>query len=297
MSMSSRHSNTWRGPLGKQQRGVAKAATRSEAYRQLMASGMTPLTIRPAREKKTGLFSGSKVRSKDIAHFTYQFSVLMAAKIPIGEGLQNIADNEKNPKLKEIIADIAFRIEAGEQIANAIAAHKKVFGDLYIETIRAAEKTGNLVKVLEHLAEMLERQQEMRQAIRGAMMYPACVMSVLTLAVTFLIAVVIEVREMFGQRISCRSSRGSDGARESMQNYWWVYLLTIVLAVYSVRTWRRPAGRKASTAAQSTFRTRSRSWRCAGSRGVRAGALVGLGLLEAIEMSGTPDAPHDGCAG
>src|SRR5262249_14547796 len=142
-----------------------------------------------------------KVKAKDVAHFTYQFSVLMAAKIPIGEGLTNIAENEKNAALAEIIADIAFRIEAGEQIANAIAAHKKVFGDLYIQTIRAAEKTGNLVSVLEHLAEMLERQREMTQNIKSAMMYPACVMSVLALAVTFLIAVVIpKFAKMFGQK-------------------------------------------------------------------------------------------------
>lgn len=279
---------------GKQQRGTAKAASRSEVYRQVMAAGLTPLSIRPAREKQSIWTRGKKVKAKDVAHFTYQFSVLMAAKIPIGEGLANIAENEKNPALREIIADIAFRIEAGEQIANAIAVHRKVFGDLYIETIRAAEKTGNLVKVLEHLAEMLERQREMAQNIKSAMMYPACVMSVLVLAVTFLIAVVIpKFAKMFGQKgIELPIfTKILMGLGTSMQNYWWAYLLAVAGVVVGVRaTWRTPSGKRAIDALLHKVPFLSTILvGLAVCRFTRVFGLVlssGLGLLEAIQMSG-----------
>lgn len=280
---------------GTQQRGVTKAATPGEAYRQVAASGLTPLSIRPVRKKGGSIWTrGGRVRAKDVAHFTYQFSVLMAAKIPIGEGLQNISDNEKNVKLREIIGDIAFRIEAGEQIANAISAHKKVFGDLYIETIRAAEKTGNLVKVLEHLAEMLERQREMSSQIKSALMYPACIITVLTLAVTFLIAVVIpKFAKMFGAKgvelpIFTRILMGLGN---SMQNYWWAYLLTVGAIVYGVRSaWRNPKGKRVIDGLLHKVPFLNTILvGLAVCRFTRVFGLVlssGLGLLDAIEMSG-----------
>ena len=63
------------------------------------------------------------------------------------------------------------RIQAGEQLASAMEVHKEALGEVYVETIRAAEKSGNLPKVLEHLTDMLEKGQEqvrmVRQIIEG----------------------------------------------------------------------------------------------------------------------------------
>jgi len=60
--------------------------------------------------------------------------------------------------------------------------HASVFGDIYIETIRAAEKSGTLVLVLEHVAETMERSQELNQQVKSALVYPLCVVCVLLLA-------------------------------------------------------------------------------------------------------------------
>lgn len=227
-------------------RGVAEAASQAEAYQKVSSAGLTPLSIRAVREKMR--VRKARVRSKDIAHFTYQFSVLLGARIPIGEGLMSIAAQEQNLTLRMILKDVAARIESGQQIAEAMAQHVKVFGEMYVETVRAAEKTGNLTSVLEHLSELLERQQETDHQIKSALMYPLCVMVILCLAVTFLIGFVIpKFARMFSQRgVSLPFfTRLLMALGESMQSYWWAYLLGLVGLVFTFRVlWRRPKSRR-----------------------------------------------------
>src|SRR4051812_28261873 len=120
-------------------KGVARANTEVDAFRQVTAAGLTPVKIKPV---KVRLGRRRAVRAKDVAHFTYQLSVLIGARVPIGEGLRGIAEQEPAGKFREVITDIATRIEAGGRIAEAMGAHTDIFGELYVQTIRAAEQSG-----------------------------------------------------------------------------------------------------------------------------------------------------------
>ncbi len=226
-------------------RGVAKAATEVDAYRQIAAAGLTPVKIKAATARRLG--KRRTVRSKDVAHFTYQLSVLISARVPIGESLRGIAEQESPGKFRDVIFDIAKRIEAGGRIADAMEEHVAVFGPLYVSTVRAAEQSGNMVKVLEYLSEMLERNIEMKQAVRSALMYPICVISVLCLACFFLVGFVIpKFAKMF-------ATKGVElpiftkilmTVGISIQNFWYLYLVVLVGGVFAIRVaWKRPRGR------------------------------------------------------
>jgi type II secretory pathway component PulF len=230
---------------GASRRGSIVAGTAQEAYRKIAAMGLTPLAIDQARP---GLGQGGRMRSRDISHFTSQLATLMGARIPIGTGLLSIAEQERDPRLKALITDIAGRIESGEPMATALSAHERAFGTVYIETVRAAEKSGTVVKVLDHLAEMLEKEAETRRQVKGAFMYPMCVLCVLAAGVTFLIGFVIpKFSGMF-------ASRGVDLPTitrvlmvlgDSVRGWWWAYLACGVSAVFGVRrAWATPGGRR-----------------------------------------------------
>lgn len=230
---------------GREARGTTSAMTRGDAFRQLVAKGLTPTWVQAA-----GAGSGSRgkrLRAKDLSHFTYQLSVLMSARIPLSEGLRSIAQQEKEGPLREMIQDITRRVESGESFAAAMHEHQHAIGEVYVETVRAAERSGNLTLVLEHLAEMIERTQEMARLVRGALMYPICVSSVLVLATTFLVGFVVpRFAEMFARR-------GNDlplmtsvlmNVGQSMQSYWWAYLMGVGSVAWGVWWSRRSsAGR------------------------------------------------------
>ncbi len=225
-------------------KGVARAATEVDAFRQVSAAGLTPVTIKPAKIK---LGRRRSVKAKEIAHFTYQLSVLISARVPIGEGLRAIGDQEPAGKFRDVIMSIAARIEAGGRIADAMAEHTAIFGEMYVQTVRAAEQSGNMIKVLEYLSEILERQIETRQAVRGALMYPICVISVLALAVFFLVGFVIpRFARMYEQKKLDLPifTKIMVAFGDSVQNYWWLYAAVFVGTVFSIKTaWKRPGGR------------------------------------------------------
>ena len=147
---------------GKRRRGVLEAENQSEAYRQLTTAGMKPLKL-VARRGSAGRASG-RVGVKELAHLTYQFSVLMDARIPIAEGLRSIAEQETNRRLREVIQDVASQIEAGYSVTESLIQHREMFGDVYIETVRAAEVSGNMVKVYEATRPLTDRSNRLRRS-------------------------------------------------------------------------------------------------------------------------------------
>jgi type II secretory pathway component PulF len=277
---------------GSRCRGVAKAATENDAYRQITAAGLTPVKIAPVRGVKLG--RTRRVRAREVAHFTYQLSVLIGARVPIGDGLRSIAEQEAPGKFRDVILSIAARIEAGGRIADAMGEHRKVFGDLYIETIRAAEQTGNLIKVLEYLSELLERGIEMRQQVRSALMYPVCVVTVLCLATFFLVGwIVPRFARMYAQKNLELPffTRALMAVGLSIQNCWYVYLAAVVGAVLWVRrAWSRPRGRWViERALHRAPALRQILVGMSVARFARVFGLClssGLGLMEALTMAG-----------
>jgi type II secretory pathway component PulF len=232
---------------GLKRRGTAIATTKAEAYRKVAGLGLTPLSLKPASSKLSSRFGSSRIRGKDLSNFTYQLGVLVSARIPISEGLVNIAQQERDPKFKLLVMDLARRIQSGQQLASAMDAHKEALGEVYVETVRAAEKSGNLPKVLEHLTDMLETGQEQARMVRSAMMYPICVVSVLAMAVLFLCGFVVPKFAKMFQSKSLKLPMATEilmGFGISLQNYWWVYLIGIAALIFGLRTlWARPHGR------------------------------------------------------
>lgn len=277
---------------GRTQEGVTSAATRVEAFRQIAASGLTPTRIR--RSKKTTRQRGRGVKSKDVAHFTHQLSVLIDARIPLSEGLRTIGEQDTSVALREIVLDVADRIESGEPIADSLACHPEAFSEVYIETIRAAERSGTLSRSLEYLSDTLERSQDMQHQIRAALAYPVCVVTVLVLAVTFLVGFVVpRFAHMY-------EGRGVDlplltnllmTIGESIQTYWWIYFSVAAISfVLSRRMWKTQRGKSAIQQAfyqvpyLSDLLQAVAISRFARSLGLCVSA--GVSLIEAIELAG-----------
>ncbi len=259
---------------GAKREGLAKAADRAEAYRQVAAMGLVPLsldTVRNAAGKQKA------IKSKDLAHFTSQLSVLIGARLSLSDALTSIAEQERPGHLKDLISDVARRIESGQSLADAMDTHRGVFGDVYVETIRAAEKTGNLPKILEHVSEMLERQQETRQMVRGALTYPAVVVGVMCIGVTFLVGFVVpKFAKMFASRgVKLPAiTQVLAAAGESIKSFWFLYLLAIGLAVF------------AALKARSTERGRAMIERMVSRVPVVSGIAQGIALARFARVMG-----------
>lgn len=229
---------------GSSTKGVLQASDEREAYRQIVSSGLKPLRIKP----KAGRGRRRRITLKDLSQLTYQFSVLMEARLPVVEGFRAIAEQESNERLREIMYQVAHAIEGGSTITQALEVHRDVFGDIYIQTIHAAELSGNLIEILNNLASMLDHEYEMRKQAKGALIYPMCVVGALGLAMGFLMVFVVpRFATMF-------ASRGIDLPLPTQMLIWFSSFLRLawpgllvggLMTIWGLRkAWRNPHSRK-----------------------------------------------------
>jgi type II secretory pathway component PulF len=282
---------------GAKQRGEVVAASEVEAYRRAASRGLTMLRIRRARLSRRGK---GRIRPSEVAHFTFQLSVLVGARIPIADGVRSIAEQEPNAAFRRVVNAIADHIEAGGTISKALEAHQKFFGDVYVQTIHAAEQSGTMTRVLEYLAEMIDRQAETVRQVRGALLYPACIVTTLALATLFLlVGIVPRFASMFAERgvELPMLTKVMAAVSTSLRSGWWAYAgAGAGLVVGTKLAWNRPKARLALDGALERVPVLrsilqgmgvARFSRVLGvCLGAGVGPGAGWGLLDALTMAG-----------
>ena len=145
-----------------------------------------------AQSKKKGSFSYEfGPSSKDILNFTNQLAVMVRAGISLQEALESIASQVEKEKFKAILIDIKDRIESGSSFSQALAEHPKVFSNLYINLVAAAEMSGSLSQMLQQLVEYLDQEAETRSQVISAMVYPIIILVMAVVCVSFLLLFVL----------------------------------------------------------------------------------------------------------
>lgn len=226
-------------------RGTINANAQSDAYRQLLSQGITPIRIRSRAGRHLGK-RDRPIKLVDLVQFTHELAVLLEAGISVVDGLGGIAEQAGDSHLRAVVLDVASEIQAGSTVSAALASHQRAFGEVYVETVRAAEYSGNMSAVLSDLAEMLESQMEMRRQICKALTYPALVTITLGLAVAFLLAFVVpKFSDLFSQRgvELPLLTRILMDIGHSIRWWWWLYgLCGFVGTVILRRVWQSPQG-------------------------------------------------------
>jgi type IV pilus assembly protein PilC len=169
----------------KQVKGTLPAHSLEDAEGQLREMGLYPISVQAKASRKSGGFLSRKVAGKDLLSFTIQLHMMFTAGLPLLQSLQNIAEQEKNPKFQEVIGDICKKIETTGSFSEALAAHPEVFPPFYLGAVRAGESGGTLPDILEELADSLEKQGELQAELKQALMYPCMIMVVMSAVTGF----------------------------------------------------------------------------------------------------------------
>ena len=172
-------------PSGNTVSGVEVAASTGAAHIALIGRGFQPLEVAEQRSLLKFEITKKKVPKKDVMNFSRQLAVFMRAGIPIMEALEVITEETQNKILKKILLEMVDSLRAGDTFAAAASNHPEAFPNYYVGILESAELTGNLDKVLNQLADYIDRDTKARGKITAALIYPAVVacMSVVTVGV------------------------------------------------------------------------------------------------------------------
>ncbi|MGH7893343.1 MAG: type II secretion system F family protein [Candidatus Binatia bacterium] len=191
----------WQGvsPKGETLKGEMEATSREAVIIRLRTQRIQPVPSK-IKEKGRGLDRdfelpsfGAPVKSQDIVIFTRQFATMINAGLPILQCLQILAAQSETKAFRKVIGEVKDDVESGSTLADATRKHPKVFTDLYTSLVQAGEIGGILDTILQRLASYLEKAADLKRKIKGAMIYPACIVTAAILVTAVLLIWVIPV--------------------------------------------------------------------------------------------------------
>lgn len=169
--------------------GQLTAADQQDALKQLALQQLFPTSIEQTQEGKGGfsLGFGPRVGSSVLANFFTQLADLLGAGVPLLRSLQLLKDQTTNPLFKDVLNDVLDDVSQGQRLAPSMAKHPKVFNELIISMVQAGEEGSFVEDVLRRLAVFTQHQQEMKNRVTGAMVYPLFLLTFGLIVVTVML--------------------------------------------------------------------------------------------------------------
>ena len=168
-----------------------------------------------------------RVSGTELLAFTQELATLIRAGLPLDRGLSVVTEITENVLLKNITEEVLRDVRGGKAFSEALAKHPKVFNRLYVNMIKAGEVGGILDVVLDRLVDFLERSQELKRTVVGAMIYPLVLIFVMGIVMAVLLIFVVPrfvgIFEMMHQELPL-PTQVLLSISTIAQRYWWLII-------------------------------------------------------------------------
>jgi len=202
----------WRAATaaGKVEEGRLSAPSSAAALKQLRSQGLTPLRIDDAATagadapqaaspaQGAGDVAAPKTRqakgpvtAADVLALTTELAIMLRAGLALDNALRVLIDMSHKPSVAALVQGILEAVKGGTPLSRALAAHRSLFSDFYINMVRSGEVSGQMSAVLDRLVEHMERQRALRESVISATIYPAILLGVAVLSLVAMLGFVV----------------------------------------------------------------------------------------------------------
>ena len=202
--------------------------------------------VAPSAKGQPSLFA-KRIMQRDIVEFASQLAVMVDAGVPISGALEGLIGQADNPSMTVMLTALQENVQAGEDLSNSLAKYPKHFDKAFVNLVKASEASGQLGPMLERIAVQYRTESETRSKIKGALIYPAAMVTMCVGVVIFLLTYV------FPKLMPLFAGREKDipgptkvllALSQSMTGYWpWYVGVSVTLIVTCVVMSRRTVGR------------------------------------------------------
>ncbi|MFZ0241719.1 MAG: type II secretion system inner membrane protein GspF [Desulfobacterales bacterium] len=235
---------------GKNITGIIDADSIGAARQKLRGTNRFPVQISEAsddqRQKTSrglldrGFFK--RVRQRDVTLMTRQLATLVGAGFPLVTALEALLPQIKSYAFNKVMAHIKDSIVEGNSFAGAISLYPDTFSPLYKNMVRAGESSGTLEIVLEKLADIMEKQQKLKNRIQSALAYPALMTVMGTLILVLLLVYIVpSITAIFADvnQALPAPTLFLIGISNLFKAYWWVLVMAIFAFLFFFRQFKR----------------------------------------------------------
>jgi len=175
--------------------GTIQAASVAEASQLLRADGKYPTAVHAVLDEDAPANAigarGKKISRGDVIQFSTQLAIMVETGVTLSEALDCIAQQCEKPDVKELVEDVARHVQGGGDFSTALSRHPRSFPRLYVALIKASEKSGLLGKLIVRATNYLKDEQDTLRRVRGALTYPAIMLTFAVSVTIFLLAFVL----------------------------------------------------------------------------------------------------------
>ena len=234
--------------------GTLEAVNETLAIDRIQDMGYFPMKVSKADDGEGVIrrfFSSlhNRITDKDIMTFTYQLGVLLDASFPLDRSLSILSDLTEKKKLRELVKDLNSNVRSGKSFSDALSRFPKVFPLFYVNMVKAGEAGGFLEDAVSRLSTYLETSHGLKEEVRSALVYPMVLCVFGGAAVIFLLTYVVpmftQIFTDMGQTLPLPTMMML-AVSNFLIAYWWLILLFIAAAVFSVtRYLKSESGKRA----------------------------------------------------
>lgn len=239
----------WQGrreTTGDQVSGMREAQSHAQLGQDLLQEGILLTRFEIKRQKSPGATLMSAILSRvpvlERLLFARYFALMLRAGLNVKQALLALAEQSRSKPMKVAIQAVVQAVERGTTLADSMAAYPLAFPTLFVSFVRVGEATGRLQESLEILALQLQKEYNLKRAVRGALLYPTVILCALVaVAFTMLVFVVPKLADVFeGFDVQLPlPTRILLWIGNFFESYWWLVLLLMVAgAVASFLLWR-----------------------------------------------------------
>jgi len=229
---------------GLPQEGMITGVSESSVMEELRNRGLQVMRL---DEKKSGMkmelrLMPKRVKATELTVMTRQLATMVSSGMTLLRAFYVLEDQVENEKLKDTLSAVREDIEAGLNFSDALDKHPKVFGPLYVAMVRAGETGGVLEQALERTADQLEKDDNLRRQVKGAMTYPAVVLTfalgVLLALIAFIVPVFVGIFKDFGGKLPF-ITQVTVNLSNLVTQRWYILLFGSIALVVGFRKWKK----------------------------------------------------------
>lgn len=229
---------------GKKLRGTLDAKDPKDAATFLRSRGLLPTNINAEIQSQLSSYIPfvNKVTLHDLVFFTRELSSMFSSGIPLVQALRILRDQTEKKPLLEVLNSVISDVEDGKSLHEAISKFPNVFPELYISLVTSAEAGGLLDKILQRLAENLDKQQKLRDEVRSALFYPVLVVvGMFVVAFVTMITAVPALKNLYGQYDTALPlpTQILISTSTFATNFWYIVIIGVVGSIVFYRWWTK----------------------------------------------------------
>ena len=224
--------------------GSVKTADAHAAAATLRKKGLIVISLKSKDDNQRNFFSKffNRVSFSDLVMITRQLATMVSSGLVLSDAIDILQEQQSNPTLKKTLQDISQDVKGGLTLAQSLGKYPQIFPHLYVNLIKSGEASGKLDLVLLQMADGLEKDKEFQAKVKGAMIYPIVVLSMMVVAIVIMMVFVIPKLTTLYQQSTLELPLPTKiliFTSNLFVNFWWLGLILCVLLGIIFNKWNK----------------------------------------------------------